>query len=591
MSSPSEAGAASVSERHALPAIPRATVSPRERALGYWRYLATPAGQRRAAWFIVYLAAALFILFVGQHALVRHIAYHDDGFDMGNMDQAVWNTLHGHPFRFTNRAEDWNGPPTRLGIHVEPILLLIAPLYLIHSGPETLIALQTVAFALGALPLFLLGLRRLPALPLVATAFAVAYLASPAVLGVALWDFHAVALATPLLLTAVWALDARRFGWFVLAALLALLTKEDVGLSLIPLGVYIALWLRRPRLGWAVALVALAWVALCFAIILPHFNGGASGGNTYWYRYAQFGATPKDAVLTILTHPWLPLAFVLGDAGRRAYLGIVLRMGGGLGIFAPLLWICALPELAVNTLSGHAEQYSGFFQYNAMLGAYLMAASVYGVAALYNARQRTEAGTTSATAHADASPPQAAHAHQPIGEKGSGFIITPPLLPARIQAFLNRAATRWHRALEHLPIPSRWLPWLVVVWLLITGVWNLAAIQPRLGDFWRVGAGANPQQPAIDALLAGVPADASVAATDTLNPHLSDRYTIYLLPDPQAYSAEYVAFDIPNASPERQASDQQVYDRMLASGHYRIVGSAGSAILLQRTGAPLAPPT
>ena len=585
MLSPSEAG---VSERNALPAIPRAPVSLRERVIGYWRYLKTLEGQRRTAWFVVYLAAALFILLVGQHALVRHIAYHDDGFDMGNMDQAVWNTLHGHPFRFTNRAEDWNGPPTRLGIHVEPILLLITPLYLIHSGPETLIALQTVAFALGALPLFLLGLRRMPALPLVAAAFAVTYLISPAVLGASLWDFHAVALATPLLLTAVWALDARRFGWFVLAALLAMLTKEDIGLSLIPLGVYIALWPRRPRLGGAVAIVALAWVALCFAVILPHFNGGASGGNTYWYRYAQFGATPRDAVLNILTHPWLPLAFVLGDAARRTYLGILLRMGGGLGLFAPLLWICALPELAVNTLSGHAEQYSGFFQYNAMLGAYLMAAGVYGVAALYNARRHAE---SVATSHAGANSSEAADAHRPIGEKESGLITTPPLLPARLQALLKRMGARWQHALERLPIPSRWLPWLVVAWLLITGVWNLAAIQPHLGDFWGVGAAANPRQPAIDTLLARVPADASVAATDTLNPHLSDRYTIYLLPDPQSYAAEYVAFDIPNASPQRQAGDQQVYDRMLASGHYRVAGSAGSAILLQRTGTPLAPPT
>ena len=52
-------------------------------------------------------------------------------------------------FRFTNRGLDWQGPPTRLGQHVEPIFLLIAPLYLIHSGPETLLVLQTVALALG----------------------------------------------------------------------------------------------------------------------------------------------------------------------------------------------------------------------------------------------------------------------------------------------------------------------------------------------------------------------------------------------------------------------------------------------------------
>src|SRR3989442_1629399 len=111
----------------------------------------------------------------------------------------------------------------------------VALLSLLHSGPETLLLLQTVALALGGIPLLLLGLRRLPELPLVAAAFVGAYLVTPEILGEALYDFHALALATPLLLLALWALDAQRYRWFVVAAVLAALCKEEVALSLVPL--------------------------------------------------------------------------------------------------------------------------------------------------------------------------------------------------------------------------------------------------------------------------------------------------------------------------------------------------------------------
>ncbi|MGH2514915.1 MAG: DUF2079 domain-containing protein, partial [Ktedonobacterales bacterium] len=249
-----------------------------------WNYLRSPAGQLRLAWALTLAFVALDMLVVGKHVLVRYQAYRADAFDLGNMDQAVWNTLHGHPFRFTTVGLDWHGPPTRLGVHVEPILLLIAPLYLLHAGPETLLVLQTVALALGGIPLFLLCLRRLPEAPLVGAAFVVSYLLAPFLLGEALWDFHAVALATPLLLLALWALDARRYGWLVAACILAALTKEDVAFALIPLGLYVAIWRGKPRLGWGIVASAVVWAGICFGLILPHFSGGASGGNNFWYR-------------------------------------------------------------------------------------------------------------------------------------------------------------------------------------------------------------------------------------------------------------------------------------------------------------------
>src|SRR5579875_9353 len=154
------------------------------------------------AWGLVVLATLIYFLEMSHQAVLRYDTFKATAFDLGNYDQAIWNTLHGRPFQFTNQAIDWYGPPTRLGVHFEPILLLLALLYLIRSDPRTLLVFQTLVLALGAFPVFLLARYYLPRWPLLAALCVIAYLLAPALLGLNIFDFHAVSLATPLLLYA-----------------------------------------------------------------------------------------------------------------------------------------------------------------------------------------------------------------------------------------------------------------------------------------------------------------------------------------------------------------------------------------------------
>lgn len=562
---------------------------------------AGPAGEtlrRRIAWGLVWLMAVAFSVIISVRMVTRFTTYHADAFDMGNMDQAVWNTLHGHLFRFTNRGLDDFNAPTRLSIHVEPILLLIAPLYLIYSGPPTLIITQSIALALGAIPLFALSLRRLPTHPFVGVAFVFAYLISPLLLGSALWDFHAVALATPLLLLALWALDARRYVWFWVGAILAMATKEDVGLSLAILGLLVALWpgqsLRR-QFGLFLTVVSVAYVALCFKVILPHFSNQTGGTNNFWYRYSWLGKTPGEAIRNILTNPLRVLSGIFSP-GRIGYLATLLRAVGGLGLLAPLVLLCALPELAVNILTIHPEQYSGFFQYNAVIQAYVSVAAVYGVALLYRARS-PQAAQAAQTPETSALPPT------PIVASSDDTPPAPQTGWERARQFGRRVWAdyeRWARAigdgwlwmLGRIPLPTRWIAPVVIIWLVGFSVWNVNSVS-RIPPFWKAGAPPTAQQARldaqIDALLGRIPPNATVAATDTLDPHLSDRYTIYLMPDTQSYQAEYVAVDLPDAISVSRPDDTTMYQRMLASGRYVVVGRAGPVTLLRRVGAPLAP--
>ncbi len=528
--------------------------------------------------------ALAFACFVGYHALFRHWEFHSDAFDLGNMDQAVWNTLHGHPFRFTNRGNDDFGPPTRLSIHVEPIILPLSLLYLIHAGPATLLTTQTLALALGAFPLFALSQRRLPQLPFVGVGLVFAYLLSPFTISEALWDFHPVTLATPLLLAALWALDSRRYGWFLAAAILAMATKEDVGLSVAILALLLAV--ARPekrRFGVLLAIGALLWVAICFKVILPHYNVGVAGGNNYWYRYSWLGRTPTEALINALTKPWLVWGYLVVP-GRMGYLAIMLRTAGALGLLAPALLLAALPDLAVNLLSSHSEQYSGFFQYNAIILPYLLGAAVYGAAALVRARQR-----------AASQPDRRRLALAATGLREDARALRTGGWREALagMARCGRAVgALWSALLERIPAPKRYLQPLLVVWLVGFTLWNISTVG-RIPPFWAAGnppsAALSARMTAVNTLLAKIPADASVCATDTLDPHLSDRYTLYLAPDPQCYQAGYVAMDLPNAISDVRAADTRMLKRMQASGQYTVVGETHGVIVLRLVGKPLAP--
>ena len=167
---------------------------------------------------------------------LRHRAFETGRFDLGNMTQAVWSTAHGRPLEATNLSGDQF---TRLGAHVDPILALFAPLWLLWPSPELLLTAQALFVAIGALPLYRLARRRLGS-ERVALAFSLAYLLSPAVQWMTLSEFHPVALATPLLLFALMFLDEDRLVAFGVAAALALLTKEHVGLAIAGMGLWYA---------------------------------------------------------------------------------------------------------------------------------------------------------------------------------------------------------------------------------------------------------------------------------------------------------------------------------------------------------------
>ena len=302
----------------------------------------------------VWLAAAAFAAAFGTLAILRHRAFESGRFDLGNMTQAVWSTARGDPLSVT----DVHGEQiSRLGAHFDPLLVLLTPPWWLWPSPELLLAVQAVAVAAGALPVFWLARKHVGA-PRPAAALAIAYLLYPPTQWLVLSDFHTVALACPLLLFAWWHLDEGRLWAFALLAAAAVATKEHVGLAVAAIGVWYALRYRARRTGAAIALAAGAAAVLAALVVVPHF--APAGESAFESRYSDPTLGSRD--LGYLAALLLPLAL--------------------LPLAAPLAAAAALPEVGLNVLSETVTQTSVKTHYAAVSTAALVAAASFGAGRL-----------------------------------------------------------------------------------------------------------------------------------------------------------------------------------------------------------------
>jgi uncharacterized membrane protein len=319
------------------------------------------------------LAAGMAAYAAGFAALsvLRHSAFVTGRFDLGNMVQAVWSTAHGHPLRMTDLHGD---QISRLAAHVDPILVLFAPLWWIWPSPNMLLVVQAAVIACGAIPVFLLARKHL-ASSRAGAGFALAYLLYPATGWLALNEFHPVALATPLLLFAFWYLDGGRLLPFAVFAIAASACKEEIPLVVAGFGIWFAVARRQWAIGAVIAGAGAAWAAIAIGVVIPHYNAGAE--SDFYGRYSEVGGSAGGIVKTAFTHPLRIIEAAFSSRDLHFLLQLVAPLAG-LCLLAPLVLVAALPELAINLLSATTTQTSIHFHYTAGLIAPLVIAAVFG---------------------------------------------------------------------------------------------------------------------------------------------------------------------------------------------------------------------
>lgn len=466
----------------------------------------------------------LYIITFAHLALLRHASFNSSGFDLGIYDQVTWNTLHGRFLFYTTTGQ----PLSHLSNHASPIMLLVAPLYLIHSGPETLLILQPLVIGLGGWPLFWLARQKL-ANDVAALSLLLGYLLFPTLQIVNLWDFHPPVLAVGLVMAAFYCLETHRRGWFLLLTILIMACKEHLPLMVAFMGLYTLFRHRDWQLGLTTIALAGAWFFSVMYWVIPAHS--VSGDHIFIGYYADLGDSAGEIVLTALTRPDLVINN-LWQPAKLAYLFAIFTPFAYLPLLGLPVLLIGTPMFAINLLSANPAMHDATgAQYGADVAPWLAWASLYG---LVTVRQMVQ---------------QSNWLQQRLSEQ---TVIT---------------------GLSGLLIIT------ALIWQLFRGYSPLALNPPH----WTI----TDHDRLADRFIAQIPPDAPLSAQGKLYPHLSNRLIAYQLPD--VHEADYIFLDVTRGTwPIHPADLRSLTLDLLRSGEFGVLDAAEGYLLLKR-GQPQTP--
>jgi uncharacterized membrane protein len=531
------------------------------------------------------LVAALYCVF----ALAQFYTFRTSSYDLVIFDEAVRSYSHFLPgTSIIKGLHNGFGPHfSELGDHWSPILAALAPLYWIFSGPQTLLVAQAVLFALAIPPLWVFTRRAFGGgrkATLAAYLVSVAYALSWPIASALAFDFHEVAFAPLLIAIALERLQAGRLRTALIALVALLLVKEDMGLLVAGIGIYLAV--ARPRVvrrqllvGCLLIVGGLLDTVIATYVLIPAFGGRSD----YYWAYTALGANGQQAVGHLVTHPLSSLKLLITP---RVKLVTMLWLFGAF-CFLPLRSPIALATIPLLLERMMANLFGNWwltsYQYNAYLVIILACAAVDGAARLDRSLlfRRYLAGGRSRRPAAETVPPDAATAN---GTQAAAAGAGPP-----------GAAAADGQDTTRVPQPRavRGTPGTVALGCAAAMCAVAVFLVPRFAfgpalhpSFYRRTPAANVEA----AAAAAVPSGVVVAATNFVGPALSSRDTVLLWDGDGGTPPLGAPWVVANLRARqftfRSVLEQKQRVALLERSGYRVVFRRRGYIVLHRSGPP-----
>jgi uncharacterized membrane protein len=326
-------------------------------------------------WFLLVLVVNIYI------NLFKYRGFDFGKFDLGNMTQMVWNTLHG---RFLYLTDYFGSNVPRWSMsHVDPILLLFVPVFAIYEHPLTLVFSQVLLVLSSCFIIYKLGileLRSKTSSLLIALSFlfypSIGYLTAQT-------GFHGVTAVIPFFLGAFYVFEkmfkeksfsVRNLIIFWVLLVLTMSGKEQIPLYIFLFSIFILVFRRSAesvKLALATGVVSLIWFILAFFVIIPanaHYRiesyqrfaeslnlqnattRDVENSNYFLSRYEAFGDSYLSVAFGIISDPNKAIRiFFGGDKVKnftRTFEPVMF-----LPFAYPQILVLALPDLMINYLT------------------------------------------------------------------------------------------------------------------------------------------------------------------------------------------------------------------------------------------------
>lgn len=294
---------------------------------------------------------------------IRHALFQSTALDLAVFDQWVYLVSQGLPpissfFGFYI-----------LGDHAAFILYPIALLYKIYPDVHWLFAIQAIALASGAAPIYALSLQSGLSIAY-ARAMALAYLLYPALFNINFFtDFRPEAIAVPALLWAMWAGISGRTWQLTVNVAIALSCKDTLSFTVIALGIWLWLIQHRRLYGLGCIFIGTVWYLITIGYLVPMLRSGQAGGVVF---YRSLGNSPTEIIWNIITNPGLILGKFLVPDTLFYYLLLILPVILGLHWRKVMAILPALPMLLLNILSDYWAQRDLIHHYSLLIFPFII---------------------------------------------------------------------------------------------------------------------------------------------------------------------------------------------------------------------------
>ncbi len=348
-------------------------------------------------WAVLFLAVAYYVVGVSYWSIASHQRFETRVSDLAEFDNLFYNALNGHPFRspaMTGRETDF----ATFAHHAHLGLYLLLPFYAIAPGPEALLVIQATLVGTTAVPVFLLGRRRLG--PSQGLLISLCFLMVPALARPNFYDFHFTALGLNLSAWLIYAADrvarnsqsvrATALAGLLALVLLLLLVREEFGVGVAYVGLVLAFARRNAWVGLTVFCLGATYFLTMKFFVMPRF-GEFELVHSYATLVPEGRSSFRGVVLTLFSNP----AFVANHTLTPPKFTYLLHFSVPFAFLwwrRPWLLSAVLPGLAFTFLATDRPPYfSTGFQYNYFFLAYVTAATIYGLESLRPRHRRFSA--------------------------------------------------------------------------------------------------------------------------------------------------------------------------------------------------------
>ena len=317
------------------------------------------------------LIAAEYVIvggFTAYACVLRYLSYNSSTFDFG-----IFAQMYEYMAKtgFMGVSCERNIIDNHLLRHFSPIFYVLLPFYMIFRTPSFLVAIQPMIVLSGVLPLVLICRRH--KLSNMATAvLASVFLCFPTLTAACYYDFHENLFLTPVILWLMYFIEYNNPKGIVIFTALTAMIKEDAGLYLCCIGLYLIFYKCRIRLG--ILMTAFAFTA--FFITTSYIN--TFGDNTLSTQHYSNLIPPGErgmfsALITMALNP----AYLMTQLLSADKITFLLQM------FLPLMLLpffnrrlsqqcLMLPFCAVSLITAYPYQFNIDYQYCFGTGALLV---------------------------------------------------------------------------------------------------------------------------------------------------------------------------------------------------------------------------